>query len=142
MQRVEQRPQFALGRLRQPVGEGRQPVEQRGDVAQRGRCRCRLSCQRHEALSPLGDGGLQLVDALGDPATQRRRHVVGFQVDQLAIETAFEVGDLLFDLSGAFGNGRGTFRFGRGIETRPPVVRALGSEECRGEEQQERVVEA
>ncbi|MGH9044121.1 MAG: hypothetical protein ACRDVP_04675 [Acidimicrobiales bacterium] len=60
----------------------------------------------------------------------------------MAIETAFEVGDLVFHLSGAFGNGRGTFRFGRGFETGPPVVRALGSEECRGEEREVRVVEA
>ncbi|MGH9304932.1 MAG: hypothetical protein ACRDZ5_11055, partial [Acidimicrobiales bacterium] len=35
LQRVEQRPQFALGRLRQAVGEDRQPIEQRGDVGQR-----------------------------------------------------------------------------------------------------------
>ncbi|MDA8037829.1 MAG: hypothetical protein M0Z69_01455 [Actinomycetota bacterium] len=98
--------------------------------------------ERHETLAPFGDGRLELIDALGHASPKGRRDVVGFEVHQLPIETAFEVGDLGLDLLGACMGRRGGFWLGDDFEAGPPVVSPLGSEERRGEEREQRVVEA
>ena len=141
LQRVEQRPQFALGRRVERAGEDRQAVEQRGDVGQRGRLCRRGSGQCHQALAPSDDGVLQFRDPLTDTTAQTRGHVVGFAVHELAADPAFEVCDLGFDLAGALSRWGRPFRLGGGVEGVPPVVGALGAEEGGGEEREQRVVE-
>lgn len=49
----------------------------------------------------VGDGCFQLGDALGDPAAQRGGDVVVFEVEQLAGQAPFEVGDLGFEPLGS-----------------------------------------
>jgi hypothetical protein len=119
----------------------RQAVERRCDVGQRGRLCRRGSGECHEPLAPLGDGVLQLGHALADASAQCRGDVVGFEVDELAGEATFEVGDLRFDLARALSRRGSPFRLGGGVEGVPPVVGALGAEEGGGEEREQRVVE-
>lgn len=77
----------------------------------------------------VGDGCFQLGDALGDPAAQRGGDVVVFEVEQLAGQAPFEVGDLGFEPLGPLGGQGRVVRLGGCLHAVPPVVRSAGAEQ-------------